>query len=68
MTKIKIKINGKIPSEWDGKVSKCKGCNENIGWAITERGKKMPFDLNDEKHTAHWATCPKQHLFRKKKL
>ena len=54
---------------------KCKGCNTEIIWIETEKGKMMP--CNAEKTTIvtkegktvigyvpHWATCPKYKNFK----
>jgi hypothetical protein len=61
---MKILINKKIEAEWNGKIVKCKGCLQDIGWAKTEKGKMTPFDL-DENRASHWETCPVVGKFRK---
>ena len=60
-----IMVNGKIPC-LSLNISTCRGCGQQIGWAETKAGKKMPYDLDDEKNTAHWATCKQARTFRRK--
>jgi hypothetical protein len=50
------------------RISRCRSCHAKIIWFKTEAGKNMPVDadtvepededLDLEKHTVHWATCP----------
>ena len=63
---MKILINGKIECEWNGKIDKCRGCDEFIGWAKTASGKWIPLN-RDEKYTAHWASCKNTDKFKGKR-
>lgn len=47
--------------------ARCSGCNEEIEWFETPRGKKMPFDLmadGTSKAVTHFTTCTEKDLFR----
>lgn len=40
----------------------CSGCNAEIAWYETPRGKMMPLDEGTLE--PHWSTCPKAEQFR----
>lgn len=61
--KTEILVNGKIQVAWDGRRGTCSGCKATIGWGITEKGKRMPFDFDDQ-HTSHWSSCTEAKRFR----
>lgn len=47
--------------------ARCKGCQEEIEWWISPRGKKIPMNLMPNATSeakAHWATCTEADLFR----
>jgi hypothetical protein len=58
-----IMVNGNVEVSWDGAVALCKGCGGKIGWGFTKNGKRMPFDIVDNK--SHFATCPNAASFKK---
>jgi len=44
----------------------CRGCGAAIEWWYTPRGKKMPFDVDEDGNAeAHFANCPNAKDFRK---
>jgi hypothetical protein len=43
--------------------ARCRGCQAEIEWWRTPRGKAMPIDPGTMQ--PHWATCPKADDFRK---
>lgn len=48
--------------------AKCRGCEAEVEWYETPRGKKMPFDLMPEGNSpaaTHFTTCPEADTFRK---
>ena len=57
---------------------KCKGCDAEIIWVKTQKGKSTPLDQKEitiyvtgtqsivKGHQSHWATCPKAESFKKK--
>lgn len=47
-----------VEVRWDGEVSRCNKCGEEIGWGHTKRGLRMPFDFDDN-NTCHFANCGK---------
>lgn len=68
--KIEVTINGRIKGIWNGTTENCgrpgkPGCGAEIGFAKTEAGKWLPFNVDD--YTAHYATCPVAGNFRKEK-
>lgn len=48
--------------KYDNK-SRCRGCNSEIEWWITPKGKKMPLDPGTME--PHWGTCPQAQDFRR---
>lgn len=47
--------------------AKCRGCEAEIEWYETPKGKKMPFDLMPDgtsEAVAHHRTCPEVDQFR----
>lgn len=50
-------------------LSHCSGCNAQIEWWSTPRGKKMPFNVvksgENEFLEPHWGTCPVADKFRR---
>ena len=51
--------------------AKCRGegCDQEVEWWITPRGKKMPFNLmlnGDSPAVAHFVTCPASEEFRRR--
>lgn len=44
-----------------GDVAPCRGCQADIVWCITTRGKSIPMQYDGE---PHWAHCPKADSFR----
>lgn len=48
--------------EFDNK-SKCRGCQADIEWWRTPKGKNIPLDAATLE--VHWSTCPKAKDFRK---
>jgi hypothetical protein len=50
--------------------SRCRGCNAAIEWWVMKSGSRMPMEpmpLPESKAISHWATCPCEKDFRKKK-
>lgn len=46
----------------------CRGCGEEIFWATTRRGKKMPICQEDDgSWVSHFSNCIMANDFRKKK-
>lgn len=43
--------------------AKCRGCNAEIEWFLTPRGKHIPLDAGTME--PHWSTCPRAKDFRK---
>jgi hypothetical protein len=48
--------------EYESK-DKCRGCQADIEWWLTPRGKHMPLDPGTLE--PHWSTCPKAKDFKK---
>ena len=47
---------------------KCRGCDAELEWYTTPRGKKMPFNLMQNGNSpaiAHFVSCPDRDEFRK---
>ena len=62
-------LSGGAPVYVDFKTDKaiCKGCGEEIYWAYTMKGKRMPIrKTQDGKWISHFSDCPKAKLFRRK--
>jgi hypothetical protein len=67
MTALDLKTEGNAKAIMDlkgkgytfQKVSKCRACGEKILWALTPKGKRMPFNAGTDK--PHWDTCQKTH-------
>jgi len=50
--------------------SRCKGCNAPIEWWITPTNSRITMEPMPHPHstaTSHWATCPHEKDFRRKK-
>lgn len=65
--RIEVLVNGRIKGIWDGKTADCgkpgkPGCGAEIGFAKTEAGKFVPFNVED--YTSHFATCPVRNNFK----
>lgn len=45
-----------------GNPGQCRGCGAIIFWAHTKLNKPTPLNPDG---TTHWATCPKERMFRK---
>lgn len=66
--KIEVLINGKIKGIWNGTTADCgkpgkPGCGAEIGFAKTEEGKWIPFDLDT--YVSHFTTCEVRNNFKK---
>lgn len=63
-----ITLKNGITVELDVKdKGECRGCGEEIYWAITRRGKKMPIcQLDDGSWVSHFSNCTMANDFRKK--
>lgn len=64
--KIDVLINGKIKGVWNGTTQNCgrpgkPGCGGEIGFAKTDAGKWLPFNVDDM--TSHFATCTERGSF-----
>jgi murein endopeptidase len=47
--------------------ARCRGCNAEVEWWFTPKGKKMPFNLMEKFSSpavAHLVTCPERDEFR----
>jgi len=53
---MKVMINKNVEGEWDGKLTKCRGCGDWIAWALLKSGKKISFN-RDETYSQHIDTC-----------
>jgi hypothetical protein len=50
--------------------SRCDGCMAAVEWWITPTGQRIPMEhmpYPGSKAVSHWAVCPKEDQFRKKK-
>lgn len=58
----------------DAERGRCRGCGAAIAWIVTDKGRRMPVNLEEWRPTdgtsvrgeSHFATCPDAKRFRKK--
>ena len=55
--------------EMDQRTASCRSCDQVIRWGTTQKGKKVPMDLEpgpDGKLVSHFSTCPNADSHRRR--